>query len=131
MIDGNTLFEWRIAGAPRNITIVAAALTLQAARQPAIICRATASPRLSVLCGAGRWSSVAAATYTAILNITLCGGGSGQCSTVSATGAFIRGLLPAEWGAAEWIGLVNPNATAAQYRAGCSVQSWDLQQRGT
>ncbi len=119
--DDNILFAWRLGPEPggiveRNVTVALAALTLTTPGRPAIACLQPRPPSLSVLCGAGYWSSDPGVAYTAALNVTLRYS-SGRSSMVSATGVFIRGLRADEWGDAEWVGLINPNATTAQFRA--------------
>jgi hypothetical protein len=119
--DDNILFAWRLGPKSggivvRNVTISAAVLTLTTPGRSAISCRPSSPPSLSVLCGAGHWSPEPAAVYTAALSVTLRDH-SGKSWMASETGVFIRGRRPEEWGGAEWVGVVDPNSTTAQFRA--------------
>ena len=128
-------FSWRLAArrgasAARNATQVAAVLTLTSPGYPRIVCKPKTPSELSVLCGSATAWAPHSARYLATLEVTIRAGD----ATTQATkeGSFVRGLNHGEggWGGAEWIGLVDPNSTAAQFRSVSNIREFGFEKSG-
>jgi hypothetical protein len=123
------LFSWRVAaqrgaGAARNATQLSAVLTLTTPGRPPIVCAPGEASGLSVLCGSAAAWAPRSARYLATLTVAIRAGSATARATTQ--GEFIRGLQrgsPDGWGGAEWIGLVDPNSTAAQFRAVSDIRA--------
>lgn len=123
------LFSWRLAArhgarAARNATQVAAVLTLTTPGYPPIVCKPREASGLSVLCGSTTAWAPRSARYVATLDVEIRAGDT--TSHVTKQGSFIRGLQRNAhgWGGAEWIGLVDPNSTAAQFRSESDIRTF-------
>jgi hypothetical protein len=121
------LFSWRLAArrgtsAARNAMQVAAILTLTTPGYPPIVCKPRSVSELSVLCGGATLWAPRSARYVATLDVDIRAGNTTTHATKQ--GSFIRGLQRSAdgWGGAEWIGLVDPNATAAQFRSESDIR---------
>lgn len=130
MLDEDAvLFSWRLAArsgthAARNATQVAAVLTLTTPGYPPIVCKPREVSGLSVLCGSTTAWAPRSARYLATLDVEIRAGDTTTHATKQ--GSFIRALQRNAhgWGGAEWIGLVDPNATASQFRSESDIRTF-------
>lgn len=128
VLDGDVhIFSWRVAAqdggfTARKATQESAVLTLTAPGQTPIVCRPDKPADLSVVCGNATVWARGTARYVASLEVAVRVGGA--ISQATAQGSFLRALErgPDGWGGAEWVGLADPNSTAAQFRSVSNVQ---------
>lgn len=123
VFDANhVMFSWRVAGTgiSRNVTQVAAVLTLTTAGRPPIVCHPAIPKDLHALCGsASEWHP--GKRYNVTLDVVLRVGLTAT-TNVTAVGQLLRGPRWDESGA-EWIGVLDPNSTASQFRATTNIRS--------
>ena len=122
---GHHLFSWRVATQAgmvvRNVTQVSGMLTLIAGGR-SFECRIGAEH--SVLCGNTsdlRHASRCEVTLTLTLS-SITATGETVTTRCTAQGEFVLGLLHHEWGGATWIGLTDPDDTAAQFRTVANIR---------